>query len=503
MARMGGEDTRKARDRPRPSARAAPGHARTFRVACALLAREETVGVMGDGSEDEALSQPPFILEPPVALGGAPRPPAALTATGRPPAPRASWPGWEALAPPAYTIADLERYLAGAATRTRRTPGFAAFFASLGPLRRARFERLWCAVRELEHGRDDAAAVEAEALTRGMPDEEDGHDAVLVRTFAEAILGRIRRIGGGGNLYLGARPPGAQLRAFELLRLRTPLIPFGYAAANRALLSSVGAPGDVTLLDLGIGRGGQICALLKHPWALRRFRTLHVIGVEPDSAPGPGGGPAPSSSPRSTCSPPPRRRASPPPSPASPSWRRISPSPTSPTPRRGGSCSPTAASACTTSACPRTAPRAAATTFLAVVRDAGCARVVLLEPDSDHLGDDLTLRFLYAYRHYGTLFHSLCATLDASDAMMVWSEFFAQEVRNVTTHEGAQRVERHEEAEAWRERLRSAGFVVDTPPELVARSAAPAGFEVGGAGGTCTLSYEGVSLLGVLRGRRA
>jgi hypothetical protein len=78
-------------------------------------------------------------------------------------------------------------------------------------------------------------------------------------------------------------------------------------------------------------------------------------------------------------------------------------------------------------------------------------------------------------------------------------------VRNVISHDGPDRVERHEEAASWRERLSRAGFVIDTPRELVARSATPAGFEVCDASpesATSTLSYGGVSLLGVLRGRR-
>src|SRR5690349_11273711 len=74
------------------------------------------------------------------------------------------------------------------------------------------------------------------------------------------------------------------MRAFELLRLRTPLIPFGYAAANRALLDAVPEPTEVTLLDVGIGRAGQTRALLKNPAARRLFKRLHVIGVEPDSS---------------------------------------------------------------------------------------------------------------------------------------------------------------------------------------------------------------------------
>jgi hypothetical protein len=64
-------------------------------------------------------------------------------------------------------------------------------------------------------------------------------------------------------------------------------------------------------------------------------------------------------------------------------------------------------------------------------------------------------------------------------------------------------VERHEEAVRWIERLTAEGWVADTPAELVAPSAAPAGFEVVHTGHASTLRYDGVSLLGVMRARRA
>jgi hypothetical protein len=68
-------------------------------------------------------------------------------------------------------------------------------------------------------------------------------------------------------------------------------------------------------------------------------------------------------------------------------------------------------------------------------------------------------------------------------------------------HEGALRVERHEESESWLERLEAGGWTIDTPLELVLPSAAPRGFEVVHTGKACTLRYEGVSLLAVMRAK--
>lgn len=394
---------------------------------------------------------------------------------------------------------DLRRFLAERAEQTRRTPGFAEFFEALGEVERERVERLWAVVRAIEHGGGTAAAQEAESLLRRMPDEDDGAGAAAVRTFAEALLGRIhKRAASGGNLYLGARPPGAQLRAFELLRLRTPFIPFGYAAANRALLNAVREPRDVTLLDVGIGRGGQVRALLRNPWARRLFRSLHVIGVEPDSSPDAGGA-------LQT---------------AQANVLAAAYEAGVPTTFTGiAKLAEQLTAADLAAARPRGlllasgsfslhhvglpehgAPRGRSQ-VLETLREAGFGVVVLLEPDTNHDVDDLPLRFLYAYRHYGTLARSLHAALRASDAFLVWTEFFANEIRNVIGHDGAFRVERHEEADRWVERLAASGFSVDTPAELVAPSAAPAGFEVVHTGHAATLRYEGVSLLAVLRAR--
>lgn len=433
--------------------------------------------------------------EPSATKSSAP-PPSSLTYPSRR--------SYEALA--VFTYGDLLRFVEHSADRTARTPEFGGFWADVDALGQERRERLWAAVRLLSIGRRDEASREAEALVRGLPDEDDGHGVMVARTFAEALLGRLHKLAGsGGNLYLGARPPGAQLRAFELLRLRTPLIPFAYAAANRALLDAVSeaagsAAVEVTLVDVGVGRGGQIRALLKNPSARRLLRALHVIGVEPDSSVDTGGALQLAEANILSAA----------------EEARI-PVTFAAVPKRGEELRAEDLLA----ARPRGLLLANAslalhhvgllehgaphdrTDVLATLHRAGCERVVLVEPDTNHDQDDLTLRFLYAYRHYGTLAQSLWGLLSPSDAALVWTEFFAAEVRNVITHDGPLRVERHEEAETWVARLVEVGYVVDTPAELVAQSAAPPGFSVQQDGRVCSLRYGDVSVLGVMRGRRA
>lgn len=398
-----------------------------------------------------------------------------------------------------FTWEDLERYIKSGGEALRHSPGFAEFFLNIGETERTRLGRLWGALRALTNDQGDEAAIETESLIRSMPDEEDGHGAVVVRTFAEALRARVYKLtGSGGNLYLNARPPGAQMRAFELLRLRTPLIPFGYAAANRALLDAVREPCDVTLLDVGIGRAGQVRALLKNPSARRLFKSLHIIGVEPDSSDAVGGALEF----------------------AEENIHRTAAEVGIPVtfygiPKLGDDllvddieqAEPRGlmlANCCLSLhhvGLSEHGARAGRNDVLAMIRAAGFSKLVLVEPDSNHYDDDLSLRFLHAYRHYGTLARSLYSMLSRGDASLVFSEFFAQEVRNVISHDGANRVERHEETGRWVERLSKTGWTVDTPPDLVAPSAAPAGFTVLSDGQSCRLSFRSVSLLGVLRAR--
>ena len=369
------------------------------------------------------------------------------------------------------------------------------FFVERRALEAERVATLFSIARHLAAGEPQRAASLALALVRGMPDEDDQHGSVVVRTFAETLLGRCRSVSSsGGNLYLGARPPGAQLRAFELLRLRTPLIPFAYSAANRALLLGLQPGCEVTLIDVGIGRGGQIRALLRNPIARRGIERLHVVGVEPDSDAATGHG-ALEMAGRQVLDV------------AAEVGMDVSFTPVA---RRGeelrledfppmrGTILANAAFAVhhVTAADPGALDRVA---VLALLRQLGATALVLTEPESDHVDDRLVARLLNAYRHYRTVAASLEAMLAPADAQLVFSEFFAPEVRNVVGHEGAGRTERHEQSATWAGHLEAAGWTVDTPRRLVPGAGAPSGFSLHESDHAFRLVFDDVPLLGVLR----
>ncbi len=380
-----------------------------------------------------------------------------------------------------------------------RTSDFAEFFKALGSTEFDRLQSLWVAVMQIQSGQEERGAHAVEALLRTLPDQEDGAGSVAMRSFAEALLGRLRRIdGSGGNLYLGGRPPGAQLRAFELLRLRTPLIPFAYAAGNRALLSLLSEPTDVTIMDVGIGRGGQIIALLRNPAAARLFKSLHVIGIEPDSSSATGAGALETAEHNVLAA---ARDAG-----ISVSFAGIAKRAEELTGADLAAAKPRGFTVANGAFALHHVPPSAdepsgRDRVLRVLRESGAQAIILVEPDSDHYCDDLPARLLHSYRHYRSLAHSLHSMLTTADAELVWQEFFGPEVRNVITHDGPGRTERHEETGRWLERLTAAGWKPDRLLDLVPQSAAPQGFTLKSAGGAFCLAYRGVSAIGVLRAR--
>lgn len=371
------------------------------------------------------------------------------------------------------------------------------FFATLSSLELGRVAALQRACVHLAADERDAATHVAESLVRAMPDESDKHGAAVVRTFAETILGRGRSVSSsGGNLYLGARPPGAQLRAFELLRLRTPLIPFAYAAANKALLHELPLDSEVTLIDVGIGRGGQVRALLRNPVARRCISRLHVIGVEPDSDAESEHGAlelagrqvletAAEVGVQATFTPIAKRAEL---------LRQAD------FPQMRGRVLANAAFA-VHHVVQSNRLELDRRGVLELLYGLGAETVVLTEPDTDHVEDRLPLRLLYAYRHYRSVAACLDATLAASDAQLVWTEFFAPEVRNVIGHDGNGRTERHELSGTWARHLESAGWRVETPRDLVPRAGTPGGFALQESPWAFRLLFGGVPLLAVLRGR--
>ncbi|KAK9066426.1 hypothetical protein SSX86_013748 [Deinandra increscens subsp. villosa] len=101
-----------------------------------------------------------------------------------------------------------------------------------------------------------------------------------------------------------------------------------------------------------------------------------------------------------------------------------------------------------------------------------CPKVlVLVEQDSSHNGPFFLGRFMEALSYYSTIFDALDAMLPKYDTRRAKVEqfYFAEEIKNIVSYEGANRVERHERLDQWRRRMSRAGFQA-TPIKLLAHA---------------------------------
>ncbi|XP_028766165.1 scarecrow-like protein 21 [Neltuma alba] len=85
---------------------------------------------------------------------------------------------------------------------------------------------------------------------------------------------------------------------------------------------------------------------------------------------------------------------------------------------------------------------------------------VMVEQDSSHNGPFFLGRFMESLHYYSAIFDSLDAMLPKYDTKRAKIEqfYFAEEIKNIVSYEGAARVERHERLDQWRRRMSRAGF---------------------------------------------
>ncbi|KAJ7526209.1 hypothetical protein O6H91_17G088000 [Diphasiastrum complanatum] len=86
--------------------------------------------------------------------------------------------------------------------------------------------------------------------------------------------------------------------------------------------------------------------------------------------------------------------------------------------------------------------------------------LTVVEQDAWHNGPFFLGRYMEALHYYAAIFDSMDAILPRSSPERVKMEqfYFAQEIMNIISCEGPDRVERHERSDQWRRRLSRAGF---------------------------------------------
>ncbi|KAF3431117.1 hypothetical protein FNV43_RR25847 [Rhamnella rubrinervis] len=122
--------------------------------------------------------------------------------------------------------------------------------------------------------------------------------------------------------------------------------------------------------------------------------------------------------------------------------------------------------------------------------------MVVVEQDSSHNGPFFPGRFMEALHYYSAIFDSLDAMLPKYDTRRAKMEqfFFAEEIKNIVSREGPERVERHERMEQWRRRMSRAGF--QPAPLKMVRKAKQWVEKVDGFKGYTVMEDKGCLVLG-------
>ncbi|KAK8488951.1 hypothetical protein V6N13_060929 [Hibiscus sabdariffa] len=104
--------------------------------------------------------------------------------------------------------------------------------------------------------------------------------------------------------------------------------------------------------------------------------------------------------------------------------------------------------------------RGALNSVLQMIHELSPKLLVLVEQDSSHNGPFFLGRFMEALHYYSAIFDSLDAMLPKYDTKRAKMEqfYFAEEIKNIVSCEGPNRVERHERVDQWRRRMSRAGF---------------------------------------------
>jgi SAM-dependent methyltransferase len=314
-------------------------------------------------------------------------------------------------------------------------------------VRSEKFSLLTRALEELIEGQASAARRSLAALTRRLDVDAVAEDMQYF-LFATALA---RRLGVGEaqqmNLYL-RRFELPQISLFNLVAQRLPMVSLAGVIANDLIRGLLAGHEEATLVDVGLGTGRQEVALLHLLKASgSSLRRLTVVGVEPDE--------------RSL------RQAEVALSDAArelgltlrfrgipkvieqlheDDWGCLHDNPG-----------------------PRVVHGAFAFHHMAAgvdrqlifnrLRELEPVGVVLCEPNSDHVTDSLAQRFHNAWHHFSHNFE-LVDRLDLPVRERNGiKRFFGREFEDILgTVDDAQRYERHERVETWRERLRGAGF---------------------------------------------
>ncbi|MDD9932317.1 MAG: hypothetical protein OXT09_01860 [Myxococcales bacterium] len=262
-----------------------------------------------------------------------------------------------------------------------------------------------------------------------------------------------RRIDGGGaarNLYLEA-PPDAQqmIAAFDVLVRQTPLVRFGHALANAQLAAALAEAPTAWLLDLGVGTGVQLEALM-HELSVRGVERIDIVAVD---LPAPGADPTAKL--RAVGD---RLKALGRSIGLSVRLHPVAEPAEHFEPQRW---LPAGSGPCVNAALMlHHLQEPDRRRVLQRIKACAPRLLTLIEPDVDHHQVEFLPRVRQCLAHFGAVFEVLDGCLQAHPAErgIIERAFFGREIENIIAHEAEARHERHERRGRWWARLSQLGF---------------------------------------------
>jgi hypothetical protein len=353
------------------------------------------------------------------------------------------------------------------------------------------YDRLINICRQITTHRQVLAKPRIEKLILSHVDEQVGNPTLLSHLIAESLMRRIdRKLVESKNIFVQEFDV-PQTRLFYSMAEAVPFVYVGHHLANRCMERAVVGLGSFTVLDIGIGNGGQVKRLLDALAAKNGgLESVRVIGLDPVEnnlaearacLQGAGDSYPFKVEFRPVCGLVEKL--------SDEEFQSI---------RDGCGENLLINSAFTFhhTGHPLNDSRAR-TELLRKLASLKPRLLTLVEPSSNHDTEELVRRVHHSWEHFGNVFALVDeASIDKSHKYIIKGKFFAREIRDIFGVSDHFRCERHELYDSWLLRLFKAGYKPFELGELSVRLPPYCDFDV--SEGLVRLSYNGVTIVAVM-----
>jgi len=314
------------------------------------------------------------------------------------------------------------------------------------------YDQLIDVCKQITSHRQLLAKPRIEKLMLGHVDEKVGNPDLLAHLIAESLMRRIdRQLVESKNIFVQEFDV-PQIELFYSMAEAVPFVYVGQDLANRCLAQTVRDLPHFTIIDIGIGNGGQVKRLLDSLAGGGKLESVHVFGLDPlekniaesrtrlteaqsdypfELEFHPLCGLVETMSDEDLCR-----------------IRDIS----------KGNLVINSAFAFHHTGHPLNDQRAR-TELLARLASLNPLALTLVEPNSNHDTEDLVKRVHNSWQHFGNVFALVDESgIDSSHKYIIKGKFFAREIRDIFGVSDHFRCERHELYDSWLLRLFKAGY---------------------------------------------